>query len=182
MLFKWRRESKIRGPFPKEHFPFLLQRLDVAVKPNLPSNLISGFRTCGLYPLDRNQVLKKLPDSERTCDDRHASFTQLNNTLISLLEANRGCTATSTRKLQRGAKVVPEKQITMNNASVSSSQQNISNSGDIPVCMICGNWDDPNAAEDAEEDDWIGCDTCQKIHWYHKSCCSNPRNSCGIPI
>ena len=45
VLFKWRRESKIRGPFPKEHFPFLLQRLCIAVKPNLPSNLISGFCT-----------------------------------------------------------------------------------------------------------------------------------------
>ena len=84
------------------------------------------------------------------------------------------------RKQQRGAKVVPEKQITMNIASVSSSQQSTSNLGDI--CMICGNWDDPNTAEDVEEDDWIGCDTCQEIYWYHKSCCSNPRNPCGIPI
>ena len=124
------------------------------MKPNLPSNLVSGFRTCGLYTLDRNQVLKKLPDTERTCDDRHASFTQLNDTLISLLEASRGSTATSTRKRQRGAKVVPGKQITMNNASVSSSQQSTSNSGDI--CIISGNCDDPNAAEDTE-DDWIRC-------------------------
>ena len=54
VLFKWRRESKIRGPFPKEHFPFLLQRLYIALKLNLPSNLISGFRACGLHPLDRN--------------------------------------------------------------------------------------------------------------------------------
>ena len=109
VLFKRKSESKILGPFPKEHFPFLLKRLYIAVKPNLPSNLISGFRTCGLYPLDRNQVLKKLPDSERTCDDRLASFTQLNDrpTLISLLEANSGSTATSKRKRQRVAKVVP---------------------------------------------------------------------------
>ena len=38
-------------PFPEEMFPSL-RRLFAKMEPTLPNNLKSGFRTCGLYPLD----------------------------------------------------------------------------------------------------------------------------------
>jgi len=99
-LESWRKESRIRKTLPKEYFPMLLKRLATACSATIGKNLISGFETCGLYPLDRTQVLSKLPKSL----DLSRSVAQISETLISLLEENRKPSAT-TRK--RGKKAEP---------------------------------------------------------------------------
>ena len=50
-----------------------------------PSYLTSGFRTCGLYPLNQDEILKKLPQKPNGCDPRQI----LNDAVIRMLEIQR---------------------------------------------------------------------------------------------
>ena len=54
-LEKWRIESRVHGAIPKENIPTLLGRLMNTLQVN---SLVSGFRATGIYPIDRNEVLK----------------------------------------------------------------------------------------------------------------------------
>ena len=47
--------------FSQEVFPILLNKLWVLLEDKLSDYLKSGFRTCGLYPIDETEILKKLP-------------------------------------------------------------------------------------------------------------------------
>lgn len=61
-LMDWK--LKNRGTIPKDIFPRLLRRALEHLDENgkTAPNLKSGFKGSGLYPIDRNQVLKRLPD------------------------------------------------------------------------------------------------------------------------
>ena len=58
ILIRWRKESKTGGCISKSHFPRLLSSLFGLLS---LENLKSGFHATGISPLDRNQVLKRLP-------------------------------------------------------------------------------------------------------------------------
>lgn len=46
---------------PKDKFPRLLKQLWDEISPTAATNLVSGFRSCGIVPLDCAPLLKKLP-------------------------------------------------------------------------------------------------------------------------
>ena len=106
VLGDWRTESRKKGCFPKQLFPALLQRLTIAIAPTLEQNLKSGFRSSGLYPVNRDEVLKKLP-SAPVGGERAIGI--LNAGLIDLLQRNRGQGDEPQRK--RGRKVVAGRQL-----------------------------------------------------------------------
>lgn len=55
-------KNKNRGTIPKDKFPRLLKKcLDDIGEENISKNIRSGFSGAGIVPLDRNQVLKRLP-------------------------------------------------------------------------------------------------------------------------
>ena len=58
MLNEWRKESRMEGSIPKPQFPGLFRQLY--------ENLVVGFCSCDLCPLDRTQVLRKIPGT--SCD------------------------------------------------------------------------------------------------------------------
>ena len=60
VMADWKKQSRSSKPLPKEIFPILLTKLVNSMQ-NLPDLLKSGFQTCGLHPLDRRQILMKLP-------------------------------------------------------------------------------------------------------------------------
>ena len=60
----WRKETRLKGDFAKDHFPALLKRLHSAINDTIGSNLVSGFRTCGIFPRDRQKPLQKLPSTK----------------------------------------------------------------------------------------------------------------------
>ena len=97
-------ESRRTGEIPKEILPLLMARLDTKVRENVSDNLKSGFRTCGIHPLDRNIMLQRLPDSDinKNLSAKECSVS-LNNSLITLLKENRGCS--EQQKLERGNKI-----------------------------------------------------------------------------
>ena len=57
---------------PKDKFPMLLQQLLVKLHENGPENLRSGFRKAGIYPLDKTQVMSRLPDVACGIDAVHS--------------------------------------------------------------------------------------------------------------
>ena len=79
-------ESRVKGAIPKENFPTLLSRLFVGLN---SSSLISGFRATGIYPIDRGQVLKRLPGMEKDPGGDEA-ITVLNESVLELLKDNLG--------------------------------------------------------------------------------------------
>lgn len=71
LKIKWREtlndwKEKNRGTVPKDRFPRLLKKcIDNLREENITNNLKSGFRAAGIVPLDRQQVLKRIPDDRK---------------------------------------------------------------------------------------------------------------------
>ena len=59
IIDSWRKETRLKGVIPKEHLSSLLCRLTSSLTGD---SLISGFRATGIHPLNRDEVLKRLPD------------------------------------------------------------------------------------------------------------------------
>lgn len=61
----------------KQYFPSLLKKLMEAIEPNQKTNLIAGFKKCGIYPLDVAPLLDRMPKSSVTpTTDIDASFLE----------------------------------------------------------------------------------------------------------
>ena len=58
----------------KDQFPRMLKRLHEAIDEKAADNLISGFRKSGIYPLDRGQVLTRLPHKRNDLELISSSF------------------------------------------------------------------------------------------------------------
>ena len=69
---------------PKDCFPAKLKKLMDDLK---TENMIAGFKACGLVPLNREEVLKKLPQKPPSADE---SITAIDSTIIEHLESLRG--------------------------------------------------------------------------------------------
>ena len=69
-------------------------------------NLISGFGAAGIYPLDRNQVLKHLPTSNK--ESKELNSPLFNDSVLSVLKKNCGIGAEKGRHVsKRGQKIIP---------------------------------------------------------------------------
>lgn len=67
-LFDWKKRH--RGTVPKEYFPKLLKEALASLKESEANNIKAGFRSCGIFPLDQNQVLKRIPDGQVQEEDQ----------------------------------------------------------------------------------------------------------------
>lgn len=75
ILSKWK-ESKSGAKYPtipKDLFPKLLKELVIKLEENKSQNLISGFKKCGIYPINKQILLDRLPQN----------LTQVDNNIIS---------------------------------------------------------------------------------------------------
>ena len=82
LKIKWREtlndwKEKNRGSMPKDKFPRLLKKcIDDLGEEKVKKNLIRGFKAAGIVPLDRQQVLKRLPGgNNEDCEDVDSSNT-----------------------------------------------------------------------------------------------------------
>lgn len=82
-LMAWKKRN--RGVLPKSVFPNILKQAIEGVN-NISSNIKAGFRATGIIPLNRQQILQRLP---RTLKDIEEENTSLNTTLIGHLETLR---------------------------------------------------------------------------------------------
>lgn len=84
ILDTWRKESQCAGNLPKTILPSILYKLFHFLK---HENLLSGFRTTDIAPLQRNEVLKKLPSTNNTPNVNALSFNQ---SVLEVLKENFG--------------------------------------------------------------------------------------------
>ena len=85
------------------------------LRPNIETNLRSGFRATGLHPRNRNEPLKYLPDENGS--DAATVGRHLDSVLINMLKINRGIGQT---RQGRGSKIVPGKMLTLNDVESSA--------------------------------------------------------------
>jgi hypothetical protein len=100
VLQDWRSTGRNSACIPKESFPPLLHRV---IRKLNPQHLKSGFEATGIYPLDRNKVLCKLPGNSK---DPGGSDTVavLNESCIEILREH--CKPpVKTKRNNRGKKV-----------------------------------------------------------------------------
>ena len=139
----------------KEYFPLLLARLFIlqakSCSENFPENLKSGFRTCGLYHLDRNEVLRKLP---KTITEAQVDQS-MNETLIDLLQTKHGdkCIIKKSWGKHIEAGIIANTEPAANYVSDSSSEEEDEDDG--TVCKICSvKWIDLTENSGI----WVHCD------------------------
>lgn len=171
ILQGWRKESRSKGSIPKEQFPTLLSRLMNTLK---AQNLISGFSATGIFPLDRHQVLKRLPGANKELVEEGDNEV-LNASVLTLLKENVGLGVEpgKQQKRKRGQKCEPGKRIlglhnensaTPDEELAGPSSREEENKDDQWQCISCdGYW------EKDSDDVWIVCDMCDDP--YHLQCC-----------
>ena len=119
----WRRESRCSDNLPKTIFPSLLGKLVKCLK---STNLVFGSRASGLWPLDRNQVLKRLPSCNDTSNINEFSF---NESVLKVLKENCGTGAPKRHGKKRGRKVEAGQEITSDIFSSDDENEEPSASG-----------------------------------------------------
>lgn len=95
----WRRvlqdwKNKYKGPIPKQYFPALLKKALDEMK-TLQENIKKGFSGTGIIPLDRNQVLKRLP---KLNNDENVPLNWTASVVDLLNSGRNACKPTVTKK------------------------------------------------------------------------------------
>ncbi|CAM1312261.1 Uncharacterised protein g5927 [Pycnogonum litorale] len=119
ILEDWRKESRVRGGIPKTVFPSLLKRLCNQVEEK-KSNLVAGFKACGLVPQDEQQVLKRLPDENNNTTETVQEA--LGEVVANMLKEHISPPAQSRKK--RGPKVAPGKAVTSEDIAAQKETSN----------------------------------------------------------
>lgn len=78
ILSEWKEtlEGSKSTVLQKQHFPMLLNKLMTALEPNAAANLISGFRKCGIYPVNVDELLKMIPQHNSDITAVESSFLE----------------------------------------------------------------------------------------------------------
>ena len=187
ILRQWKTESRSRGTLPKTCFPGLLARLCNRLE---GKTLVSGFRACGIVPLDGTQVLKRIPS--RNTDD--ANTSTLSDSVMELLERHCG-PANNDIVTKRGKKMpAPGTRVRLTDVTPSTSEiqePTPSTSGtkhpamakkskrvaiDMTICYVCEQWACPETDDEDALDSWVECDRCGR--WYHVSCVNDIDDPC----
>ena len=113
VLQSWRNESRSAGTIPKESFPTLLYRVFQQLE---SQNLKSGFEATGIFPLNRQKVLSKLPGHPSRDPGGTDTLPILNESCLEILTQH--CKpSTKAKRKPRGRKVnvVPGKSLDLQN-------------------------------------------------------------------
>ena len=109
ILESWRKESQTRGSIPKSQFPGLLDRLYSQLK---PENLVAGFKASGIFPLDRQECLKRVPNGNKDVGGETVQAV-FNGCVLDILKKH--CAPVTKRTRKRGKKidVTPGRRVTV---------------------------------------------------------------------
>lgn len=98
----------------KDAFPRLLKKLYGKLYPTgteTSPNLVSGFRKCGIHPLNADAVLARLPDAKRGTDADRAS--NISSAVLDMLKSMRGVNEPVQKKRRKKIAVEPGKSISV---------------------------------------------------------------------
>jgi len=162
LKMKWREalrtwKNKYSGVLPKTHFPGVLkQTINDLKKENIETNLKSGFKACGIYPLDKNQVIKRLHSTSTSIDD--VSWINEFESILSKRRSHGGIVQGKRKRLN----VAPGKSISTFENSEDTDDQD--------------NQDDPDSKNDPDDPDPIQPNTYDPIIVPVPSCSSAPES------
>lgn len=105
VLQQWKKHNK--GVVRKEIFPRLLNQALVSIAKNTETNIRAGFEATGIFPLDKQNVLKRLPN-ERA---QQAADNLIFNCMTNLFEKTRFGNKDSTRNRKKKLNVEPGKSV-----------------------------------------------------------------------
>ena len=170
MLGNFRAESRSKGPLPKTSFGILLFQLWQLIAKPTKQNLISGFQTCGLCPLNSMVPMGRVVGTQQhTMSNTNGICRDLDSTLVAMLKDLRGQTSAPTT---RGVKVPAGRPMTLHDLHaqqitsdhveepIQSSKVSEETSSECGICKI----DFTNASGP----DWVMCTGCFK--WTYGSC------------
>lgn len=114
ILDSWKKKlNKKSQAITKECFPSLLNKLyKQVVDGETSTNLVSGFRKCGIYPLDRSQVISRLPQKDSTTEKPVEQTVQtVSDAVLDMLKELRPATSNNPRKKRTKVNVEAGKSI-----------------------------------------------------------------------
>ncbi|CAF4954788.1 unnamed protein product [Pieris macdunnoughi] len=107
ILLKWKKtDGRTQASVPKGCFPRLLKVLINELSDNVETNLKAGFRKAGIIPVDRDQVLSRLPSSEN--EDPNKSRYAVDKSVLQLLKEMRYGTM-NIKNNKKKVRVIPGK-------------------------------------------------------------------------
>jgi hypothetical protein len=104
--FKQSKKGANCGALPKDLFPKLLKKLMDSLLENGKENMKSGFRKAGICPLDRDQVLHRIPTNETTDMD-----VSLSDSFTEYLKEMRGGDMNVQKQRRKKVNVTPGKSV-----------------------------------------------------------------------
>lgn len=118
ILTEWKmREGRLMPVLPKEWFPCLLAQLMDALTPTAVKNIQSGFRKCGIVPVDQTAILYKYRRTpEETLQNNLNAHTAITNVLIGKLneiQATLVSSHSTVKKRKKRLNVIPGKSIAL---------------------------------------------------------------------
>ena len=108
----------------KDKFPTLLAEVTLAMKATQVETLKSGFRACGIVPLDRNAVLSKIPNTNLATDEDGRDVDQrVSESVITVLQTLRynGENPPKKKEQKKKISVEPGQSVTMADIPVAVS-------------------------------------------------------------
>lgn len=115
ILTRWKQHEGRQLPvLPKESFPQLLASLLEALQPELKKNINSGFRKCGIVPLNRDVVLQRIVHSSAEASAEEGAIQQAVSAVVlnRLNEIHQHNAATSKQRKRR-LDIVPGRSISL---------------------------------------------------------------------
>lgn len=88
----------------KQNFPPLLAKMMEVIAPTIKDNLISGFRKCGIYPLNVEEVLNRIPRSSDNTDIVESAF-------LKILDTKRSLSTSTTNNRRKKMNIPPGKSV-----------------------------------------------------------------------
>lgn len=112
ILTRWKENLKASrySTIPKDEFPSLLRELLKDMSPNSAENLRSGFRKTGIFPLNREEPMSRLP--ERISEREDVISQNVSEVFLDHLKRTRSTiTENTTRKRRKKLNIPPGKSI-----------------------------------------------------------------------
>lgn len=106
-------------------FPTLLRKFTECINVQGGKNLASGFKQCGILPLDKTQVLQKFRNHTGNIQNPAEVTAKVSDILINLLTEKRGLQSREgSVKRREKIGVTPEKRIELQKAAAEVSKEN----------------------------------------------------------
>lgn len=130
ILLKWKKtDGKTQASVPKGCFPKLLKKLIIDLNQNAKDNILAGFRKTGIWPINENQVLGRLPEENNNENKEDA----VEKSVLDILKEMRYGTMNVTEsKRKRKLDVIPGRSVgTETEEYVDTEEDNLGNTKKI---------------------------------------------------